>query len=159
MSYDLIIAPKAADETWEVALDRLSVGTGLDRALGDESRRMWTALAQRLQAADQDIDQFESQSEVELTWERYGIQLTLFDQQAGLSVPFWRTSDDGRLLLGVVGGIVDAVREASGWSVFDPQLDREIESGTDLDAEAPVAITATFGGHRTPRRRWWRFWR
>lgn len=91
-----------------------------------------------------------------------GAQITLFDERASVTVPFWHADDArGRAELQRVWGYIDIVCGLSGYEVFDVQLDRVITRGAFDDAhESYAQAAARMQSIDVPirRRPWWRFW-
>jgi hypothetical protein len=91
-----------------------------------------------------------------------GTQITLFDDRASVTVPFWHSNDaDGRQLQRV-WGYIDIVCRESGYEVFDMQLDRVITRAAFDDARASYARAAarvqSINAPLPRRRPWWKFW-
>jgi hypothetical protein len=94
---------------------------------------------------------------------RSGTQITLFDQHAAVTVPYWHEDNAvGRAQLQRVWACIDVLCGVSGYEVFDLQLDRVITRGAFEETSARYA-QASEHMHSiiTPTRRvrpWWQFW-
>jgi len=61
-----------------------------------------------------------------------GIQITLYDDGADITVPYWHAPPAARLVFEEVWRYLRRLHDASGFFVYDPQLDRVIDVETDL---------------------------
>jgi len=92
-----------------------------------------------------------------------GTQITLFDDHASVTVPYWHEDNAvGRAQLARVWGYIDVLCDVSGYEVFDLQLDRMITRGTFEEVGACYAqASARIHSIIKPVRRqrpWWQFW-
>src|SRR5262245_32061824 len=94
-----------------------------------------------------------------------GIQITLYDDNASITIPYWHQPDAARLVFGEVWGYLRVLRESGGFFVYDPQLDRVVDLDVDVSdvirecgrvvAKIPEIIEQ---GKRESKRPWWKFW-
>jgi hypothetical protein len=177
MSYDLIITAKFEGEDWEETLARLEDDADVpSSSLSDRARSQWEQIAEQL--ADSGFERIDAPDFIELDLPTHGIQITMFEGEIGVSVPFWNEGEEAQEVLTLVGEVINVIRGASGWAVYDPQLEREITNVADM-AQAGDALSATTrqvheivgdgsstdfetGEDRPPQasesRPWWRFW-
>jgi hypothetical protein len=90
-----------------------------------------------------------------------GIQITLFDDGAALSIPYWHKGERARAVLGQAWAYLDIICGACGYEVFDRQLDRVIDVNAFDEvfvcyASATARMDEVVG--RVPRKPWWKFW-
>jgi hypothetical protein len=177
MSYDLIITAKFEGEGWEETLARLEdEADAPSSSLSDSARSQWEQIAEQL--ADSGFERLDAPDFIELDLPAHGIQITMFEREIGLSVPYWYEGEEAQEVLALVGEAINVIRGVSGWAVYDPQLEREITNVADL-AQAGDALSATTrqvqevigdgvstdiepDEYRPPQgsesRPWWRFW-
>ena len=161
MSYDLIIVDKRPGEDWETALDRVADATGADRELSPSQREVWERVAARLVELDPEFERFDGPGFIEMSLDTLGVQVSLFEHEGAVTIPYWYEGDSVRNAMQRVADVVDVVSEVSGWAVWDPQLDRELESGQALLDGGPATMSTT--AHRlsevlAPKPPWWKFW-
>ena len=181
MSYDFVLLrPGPGVEPREVGTD-----DGPERGLRDPAveavkRRVADALLAhdaRLKPFALDFDEIAKlhKMPVEEVYQRFrhveindaaertsGIQVTLFDDHATLTIPFWHKRDVARQVLTQAWGYIGIICEACGYEAFDPQLDRVINTGAFEDVLACYegAGRRIEGVMRPARARkaWWKFW-
>jgi hypothetical protein len=90
-----------------------------------------------------------------------GAQVTLFDDTASVTIPYWHEGEAARAHLQRVWSYLDVVCRETSYEVFDPQLDRVIDSGAFEDvlacyAQAAGRVRAIVAPVR--KRAWWKFW-
>jgi len=97
---------------------------------------------------------------------RTGIQITLFDDTASLSVPYWHHDAAARAVWDEIWTYLSVLKTAAGFVAYDPQLERPIDPDLDRDAvlasyEGGVAFTDRVArdiSQQPPQRPWWKFW-
>ena len=92
-----------------------------------------------------------------------GVQIMLFDDSASVTVPFWHEGVGARADIERVWSYIDVICRATGYEVFDPQLDRVIERGAfdEVFANYERAVRHVKDVAEPPvrhRRPWWKFW-
>ncbi len=92
-----------------------------------------------------------------------GVQIMLFDDSASVTAPFWHEGAGARADIERVWGYIDVICRATGYEVFDPQLDRVIWRGAfdDVFANYERAVRHVKDVAEPPVRRhrpWWKFW-
>src|SRR5262249_36294380 len=61
-----------------------------------------------------------------------GIQITLFDDCASLTVPYWHQGEDAKKVFSELWGYLSVIQQAaSGYEIYDPQLDCIINLSSD----------------------------
>lgn len=71
--------------------------------------------------------------DIELNEERYSIQITLFDDAAGVSFSFDGTVDDCKEAVRFLWNCLKTLHTEGGFSVFDPQVDKLLDLESDRD--------------------------
>jgi hypothetical protein len=90
-----------------------------------------------------------------------GIQIMLFDDGAGLSIPYWHKRDEAERVLRQAWDYLDIICRECGYEVYDPQLGRVIDSNALDDvlwtyASMTERMNDKVG--RAPKKPWWKFW-
>jgi hypothetical protein len=90
-----------------------------------------------------------------------GIQITLFDDSAALTIPYWHKRDAAERVLRQAWGYIDIMCRECGYEVYDPQLGRVIDINSFDDVLWTYAsMTERMDGMlgRAPKKPWWKFW-
>lgn len=90
-----------------------------------------------------------------------GIQITLFDDTAALTIPYWHKRDEAERVLRQAWGYLDIICRECAYEVYDPQLGRVIDNGAFDDVLWTYAsMTERMDGMlaRAPKKPWWKFW-
>ncbi len=93
-----------------------------------------------------------------------GIQITLFDDEASVTVPFWHEGDKAADTFREIWSYLEIISRETGYLIHDPQIDRVIDPSAGFDdaltcysgAMRQIHKTLPVGG--TERRPWWKFW-
>jgi hypothetical protein len=62
-----------------------------------------------------------------------GIQITLFDDGASLTVPYWHKDKNARAVLAQIWEYLEVIQRVAGYEIYDPQLECIINLGSDLE--------------------------
>jgi hypothetical protein len=97
---------------------------------------------------------------------RTGIQITLFDDTAALTVPYWHHDAAMREVWSEIWKYVGVLKHAGAFVAYDPQIERIVDQARDADAvlvSYAGGVTFTDGvakdlTHGLPARPWWKFW-
>ena len=93
-------------------------------------------------------------------------QITIFDNNVSITVPYWYTGDKAQQVFEKVNGYARVVKQVTGYFVYDPQTE-EVYDPTTSSGEGLAAYTAiTSGGktsiakptNQTRSKPWWKFW-
>jgi hypothetical protein len=87
------------------------------------------AILQRFDSAD---------GTIELTHEEYGIQVSVFEDEIWVTVPFWHESEKARTVFGEIWRYLSVIEAETGYHTVDRQVGRVL----DLSADLPVALSA-----------------
>ena len=87
-----------------------------------------------------------------------GAQVTLYDDSAAVTIPFWHQGEAARQHLERVWRYIDILCSAGSYEVFDPQLDRTIDRNGFEDVLASYESAMRRVSGVRARRPWWRFW-
>jgi|WetSurMetagenome_2_1015567.scaffolds.fasta_scaffold40070_3 hypothetical protein len=93
-----------------------------------------------------------------------GIQITLYDDRADVTIPYWHQPRAAEIVFDEVWRYLKIFAEHGGFSVYDPQLDRILNLTSDRDevlkryggivAKMPEIIE----GGKPYKKAWWKFW-
>jgi hypothetical protein len=93
-----------------------------------------------------------------------GIQITLFDNEAAVTIPFWHEGTAAGEVFKKVWIYLETLEREGGYVIYDSQLDRILDRSKDYDAvlscyakviNQTVAISPSTEAQKRP---WWRFW-
>jgi hypothetical protein len=139
MSYDLQlfdIDPRANLEEVLQAREQELVAKHRDML---NAQYVLPALHQRMaeELADQYIvlDRVDADSGfVELTHEQYGIQISIFDTEIAVTVPYWHQGKKARLVWEEIWRYLTLIEAETGYHTVDPQVGRVLDLSSDLPA-------------------------
>jgi len=93
-----------------------------------------------------------------------GIQITLFDDEASVTVPFWHEGDKAADTFREIWSYLEIISREADYLIYDPQVDRVIDPSAGFDealacyAGAMRQIHKILAAGGTERRPWWKFW-
>ena len=188
MSYDLYaFRPVAGEDLSALARSKLAQESGTINRGGpsDEAEARKNELAQALLTANPllariefdytEIAQFENISEDEAR-RRYrhiemngpadgnGIQITLYDDRASISVPYWHQSAAARAVFDEIGRYIRILKASGGFFIYDPQIGRVLDLASDLPdvlntyGSVVAKLAESVQTTRADERPWWKFW-
>ena len=100
---------------------------------------------------------------IELNDESTGMQITLFDDEASISVPYWHQGEKAQTVFRRMLDNAAVICREAGYVVFDPQSESVIDPGAEPEEMVGV-YTSQVGQLRadtavkSTRRPWWKFW-
>lgn len=62
-----------------------------------------------------------------------GIQITLFDDEASVTVPFWHKGDQATDTFRKIWSYLEIISRETGYLIYDPQIDRVFEPATSFE--------------------------
>lgn len=93
-----------------------------------------------------------------------GIQITLFDDEASVTVPFWHKGDKAADTFREIWSCLEIISREAGYLIYDPQTDRIFDTSAGFDG-ALACYTGIVGRiqqkpsvSHTAKKPWWRFW-
>jgi hypothetical protein len=107
-----------------------------------------------------ELKRFDSDRCVELTeiTRGTGLQLSLYADTGGISVPYWH-SDHAAEVLEMVDGVLRLVLKNGPFKAFDPQTDQELKPGTlGQSPSSAVYAVGVEAVRQIAKKPWWRFW-
>lgn len=94
-----------------------------------------------------------------------GIQITLHDDHANVTVPYWHRDAAARAAWSEIWSYLRVLESAGGLRTYDPQMEKVLELDRDLDAAMAmyakgVAVTrqAAEAAAAPPKTPWWKVW-
>jgi hypothetical protein len=92
-----------------------------------------------------------------------GIQITLFDDEASVTVPYWHEGDKAADTFREIWSYLEIINREAGYLVYDPQIDRVFDPATGFDdALQRYSGVMTQIIHTLPsdakQKPWWKFW-
>ena len=93
-----------------------------------------------------------------------GIQITLYDDTASLTIPFWHKGEKASEVWREAWQYLECLERQGGLSTYDPQLDRMLNLAPDLE-EVGTGYASGVGDTEQavlemtkPTKPWWKFW-
>jgi hypothetical protein len=98
----------------------------------------------------------------DLADDSFGVQIQLFDDDATVTVPYWHAGEKAADCFAQVWDFMRLICAATGYGVFDKQMDRLLEDGEPVDAALAayaaqmkrVTRDPDFGGRKPPKPKW-----
>ena len=94
-----------------------------------------------------------------------GLQITLHDETASLTVPYWHRDGSAAAVWQENWQCLRVLEREGGFRTYDPQLERVLDLAADMGRVCEmygqgVAFTGSVAGEggAAPRRPWWKFW-
>ncbi len=93
-----------------------------------------------------------------------GIQITLFDDEASVTVPFWHEGNKAAETFREIWSYLEIICREAGYLIYDPQVDRVFDASAGFDDALACytgtmqQIRKTLPGDSAKRRPWWKFW-
>jgi len=187
MSYDLhLFSPQAGVDLTECAVMSCEEAAeelpdhAIDTAAEDRKRRLVVALKRAVPHLEPfrfdyaEIAKLEGISEdaarrrfrhVELNGpdDGGGVQVTLFDQHASVTVPYWHSGERAVGVFREIWTCLATLEREAGLRTYDPQLEQVIRLQDDFDRVLSryadgVDLTLRTAGLARRKRPWWKFW-
>ncbi|WP_055587789.1 hypothetical protein [Peterkaempfera griseoplana] len=141
MSYDIYFVKRREGQSWAEALEALEID---DEAPYEDTNQpvplvlidAWDRIVPQARALLGEVDLFEDGESCELSHAGTGIQLSVFQDEVSITVPYWHSGDDAARVLDQVYALGAVVERETGMDGYDPQ------------AEAPLSeLTPQRGTH------------
>ncbi len=93
-----------------------------------------------------------------------GIQITLYDDEAAVTVAFWHQGDKAASIFREIWNYLNIISREAGYLIYDPQLDRIVDPSAGFEdalacyAAAMREIHPTLPGDGGEKKPWWKFW-
>lgn len=86
------------------------------------------------------------------------IQITIFDNNVSLTIPYWYKGNDARQVFLKLMDYLKITRRTSGYFVYDPQTNQAFDPLTTNIDGLELYINTTGQVESLPTRPWWKFW-
>ena len=93
-----------------------------------------------------------------------GIQITLYDDTASLTIPYWHKGEKASEVWREAWRYLQCLEAQGGFSTYDPQLGRVLSLKSDLE-EVLMGYSSGVGATEEavlemiePKKPWWKFW-
>lgn len=86
------------------------------------------------------------------------IQITVFNNNVSLTIPYWYKGDDARHIFQKLMDYLKIIRKTSGYFVYDPQTDQAFDPLTTNIQGTELYIKTTGQVKKMPTKPWWKFW-
>jgi hypothetical protein len=139
MSYDIYFLDLKPGQGWAEAIEALG-----ERLAEDEGSvpPHWDQVTEQARDLLGEVSVFENPPSWEISHEPTGMQLSNFEGQWGLSVPYWTEGEAATQVVSRVYALAMIVERATGLRAYDPQLGQPV---ADLAGVQPQAATRVFG--------------
>jgi len=93
-----------------------------------------------------------------------GVQITLYDDSADITVPYWHHGDAARRVFEEVWQYLAVLAEHGDFAVYDPQLDKMLDFSNDRGEVTMTysrvldQVGKTLGTPDAAKKPWWKFW-
>lgn len=91
-----------------------------------------------------------------------GIQVTVFDQSAPITVPYWHSGDHVLVVFRDIWTCLATLEPEAGFLTYDPQMNQvlrlDVDSDRVLSRYAQVVEFAERATKPISRKPWWNFW-
>jgi len=93
-----------------------------------------------------------------------GIQITLFDDEASVTVPFWHAGTRAEDVFREIWNYLKIIAREAGYVIYDPQIDRIIDPAKGFDESLACYTGVMSRMHDSPppsfqeKKPWWKFW-
>jgi hypothetical protein len=79
------------------------------------------------------LDRFDAENgSVELTHEQYGIDISIFDEEISVTVPYWHKGKKARLVWEEIWRYLGLIESHTGYHTVDPQVGRVLDLSSDF---------------------------
>ena len=86
------------------------------------------------------------------------IQITVFNNNVSLTVPYWYKENDARQVFQKLMDYLKIIRKTSGYFAYDPQTDQAFDQLTTDISGLKLYINTTGQAENLPTKPWWKFW-
>jgi hypothetical protein len=144
MSFDLTFVRKAADQSWDEALDAAE-----DETDGTPDAQAWARIVRDAREILGDIELHDGGDYYELDHEPTGIQLSLYADEAAITVPYWYAGTQAQEVVRLLYQLAAVVEQHTELSGYDGQADlplAEAVARPELAMASFNMIAATLAG-------------
>lgn len=131
MSYDLTFLRKNDDQSWDQALEASEERVEADPAAETPDAEAWTHIVAEAQELLGDVELQQNAQFFELDHERTGLQLSLYGDEAGITVPYWYAGSDAATIVRLIYQLGLIVERHTGLSGYDGQVGLAVAEAAD----------------------------
>jgi hypothetical protein len=139
MSYDLYFLDLEPGQSWEDAIEALE-----DQAPSEEANASipphWDYVVAQARDLLGEVSVLENPPAWEITHEPTAIQLSNFEGQWGMSVPYWTEDEAATQVMTKAYALALIVERATGLRAYDPQLDQPVAELADAEPQAATQV-------------------
>ena len=91
-----------------------------------------------------------------------GIQITIYDTEASVTVPYWHRGPTARRIFHEIWNYLQILEREGNYFTYDPQLERVLNLNTDFDSVLKIykSVSNQVGDPaQLATTRWWQFWK
>lgn len=173
MSYDIVFFQKSADQTWEEALEANEV-----RAMKKEPwnspapeavHSEWNRIADLLLECNPGMTKFISNHSLEMTDESTGLQVSLYESEADISIPYQHEGDTAQEIMALARELALILEKETGLIGYNGQIGRRFLDTPRTSQEAEALLSSMSRkiheedllqpSKKEARRPWWMFWK
>ena len=140
MSYDLTFLRKDDAQSWDEALEALEERVGEDADAGPPDAQAWAHIVAEAQQLLGDVELHQNERFFELDHEPTGIQLALYGDGAGITVPYWYAGAKAEAIIELIYQLGLSVERHTPLVGYDPQLELAVAEA----AHQPQLAVAIF---------------
>jgi hypothetical protein len=164
MSFDLYFLPRGSEESWEDAMARLEVAAESGpEGLSATALAQWERIRAAVDPVLPEATEYSGDDHRQLDDDATGIQLSLFESEVSLTVPYWYDGEAADRIVATLRAVVERVEEATGLVAYDPQaeasfLDEGVRAAPVVMAHAREALAEAVRRAEPPPQQstsWW----
>ena len=173
MSYDITFIQKSEAQTWQEALEaneaRVSALESWNSPASDAAYAEWQRISALLLECNPGMSKHVAPHCLELTDDATGLQVSLFESEAGISIPYAHSNETAQPIMELVKRFALIIEEETGLVGYDGQLDRRYLDSPTTAQEAGAFLGSTSHrlhegdllqrSNKKKRKPWWMFWR
>ncbi|RKN16170.1 hypothetical protein D7147_24090 [Micromonospora musae] len=127
MSYDITFLSKDDDQSWDQALDALEERVEDDADTGSPDAEAWAHIVAEARQLLGDVDA----QLLQLDHEPTGIQLSLYGDEAGITVPYWYQGPDAAAIVKLIYQLGLIVERHTRLVGYDGQVGLAVAEAAD----------------------------
>lgn len=139
MSYDIYFLDLKPGQSWEQAIEALEEHPAENESIPCPLH--WDQVTEQARDLLGEVSVFENPPNWEISHEPTGLQLSNFEGQWGLSVPYWTEGEAAARVVSQMYALAMIVERVTGFRAYDPQLDQPV---ADLAGAQPQPATGVF---------------
>jgi hypothetical protein len=93
-----------------------------------------------------------------------GIQITLFDDTASITIPYWHAREKAEKVFQELWDCIEVLQREGGYVAYDEQLERVVNRSSDLSdmlstyCGVTKSLTELGANSAKIKKEWWKFW-